>query len=110
MGVKLNLTLREVHRLKMLRMFGPSKGEVTEGWRGLLNDQVKEVKMEKACSMNREMITDTKLVGKPQGKRPLGRPRRRWVDNIKMDFGEIRCGGMDLLDLAQNRDQLLCTR
>jgi hypothetical protein len=45
------------------------------------------------------------LVGKPDGKRPLGRPRRRWVDNIKMDFREIEWDGMDWIDLAQDRDQ-----
>jgi hypothetical protein len=45
------------------------------------------------------------LVGKPEGKRPLGRPRRRWVDNIKMDLGEIRWDGRDLIELAQDRDQ-----
>jgi hypothetical protein len=42
------------------------------------------------------------LVGKPEGKRPLGRPRRRWVDSIKMD---LRYDGMDWIDLAQDRDQ-----
>jgi hypothetical protein len=45
------------------------------------------------------------LVGKPEGKRPLGRPRRRWVDNIKIDFREIGWDGVDLIDLAQDRDQ-----
>jgi hypothetical protein len=45
------------------------------------------------------------LVGKPEGKRPLGRPRRMWVDNIKMDLGEIGWGGMDWIDLAQDMDQ-----
>jgi hypothetical protein len=45
------------------------------------------------------------LVGKPEGKRPLGRPRRRWEDNIKMDLRNIRWGGMDWTDLAQDRDQ-----
>jgi hypothetical protein len=45
------------------------------------------------------------LVGEPEGKRPLGRPRRRWVDNIKMDHREIGWGGMDWIDLAQERDQ-----
>jgi hypothetical protein len=44
-------------------------------------------------------------VGKPEGKRPLGRPRRRWVDNIKMDLGEIGWDGVDWIDLAQDRDQ-----
>jgi hypothetical protein len=40
------------------------------------------------------------LVGKPEGKRTLGRPRRGWEDNIKMDLQEVRCGGMDWIDLA----------
>jgi hypothetical protein len=52
------------------------------------------------------------LVGKPEEKRPLGRPRSRWVDNIRIDLGEIRWDGMDWIDLAQDRDQwrLLLTR
>jgi hypothetical protein len=41
----------------------------------------------------------------PEGKRPLGRPKRRWVNNIKMDLREIGCDGMDWIDLALNRDQ-----
>jgi hypothetical protein len=44
-------------------------------------------------------------VGKPEGKRPLGRPRRRWVDNIKMDLREIGWDGVDRIELAQDRDQ-----
>jgi hypothetical protein len=44
-------------------------------------------------------------VGKPEGKRQLGRPRRRWVDNIKMDLREIGWDSMDWIDLAQDRDQ-----
>jgi len=44
------------------------------------------------------------LVGKPEGRRPLGRPRRRWVDNIKMDLEEVGCGGMDWIGLTQDRD------
>jgi hypothetical protein len=44
-------------------------------------------------------------VGNPEGKRPLGRPRPRWVDNIKMNLGEIGWDGMDWIDLAQNGDQ-----
>jgi hypothetical protein len=43
------------------------------------------------------------LVGKPEGKRPLGRSRRRWEDNIKMDLQVVGCGGMDLIELAQDR-------
>ena len=45
------------------------------------------------------------LVGKPEGKRPLGRHRRRWEDNIKMDLQEVGCGGMDWIELAQDRDR-----
>jgi hypothetical protein len=45
------------------------------------------------------------LVGKPEGKTPLGRPRRRWVDNIKVDLREIGWDDMDWMDLAQYRDQ-----
>ena len=45
------------------------------------------------------------LVGKPEGKRPLGRPRRRWEDNIRMDLREVGCGGVDWMELAQDRDR-----
>jgi len=47
------------------------------------------------------------VVGKPEGKRPLGRPRRRWEDitSIKMDLQEMGCGGMDWIELAQDRDR-----
>ena len=44
-------------------------------------------------------------MGKPEGKRPLVRPRRRWNDNIKMDLQELRCGGMEWIDVAQDRDR-----
>jgi len=44
------------------------------------------------------------LVGKPEGQRPLGRPRHRWEDNIKMDLQEVGCEGMDWIELAQDRD------
>ena len=45
------------------------------------------------------------LVGKPEGKRPLRRPRRRWTDNIRMDLQEVGCGYMDWIGLAQDRDR-----
>jgi hypothetical protein len=45
------------------------------------------------------------LVGKPEGRRPLGRTRHRWEDNIKMDLEEVGCGGMDWIELAQDRDR-----
>ena len=46
------------------------------------------------------------LVGKPEGKRPLGKPRRKWEDNIKMDIQEAGCRAMDWIELAQDRDRL----
>jgi hypothetical protein len=55
-----------------------------------------------ACSTYGE---EEVLVEKPEGKRPLGRPRCRWEDNIKMDLQEIGCGGMDWIELAQDRDR-----
>jgi hypothetical protein len=67
------------------------------------NDQVKEDKMGSACSTKRKAYKI--LVGKPEGKRPLGRPRHGWVDNIKMDLREIGWDGVDWIDLAQDRDQ-----
>jgi len=45
------------------------------------------------------------LVGKPERRRPLGRPRRKWVDNIKMDLQVVGCGGIDWIELAQDRDR-----
>jgi hypothetical protein len=48
---------------------------------------------------------DRVLVGKPEGKRPLGRPRHRWKDNIKMDLQEVGCGCLDWIKLAQDRDR-----
>jgi hypothetical protein len=62
--------------------------------------------MGRACSTNGEKRNAYRiLVGKPEGKRPLGRPRRRWVDNIKMDLREVGWDDRDWIDLAQDRDQ-----
>jgi hypothetical protein len=55
--------------------------------------------------MRDKLIACRNLVGKPQGKRPLGRQRHRWADNIKMELREIGWDGMDWIDLPQNRDQ-----
>jgi hypothetical protein len=62
--------------------------------------------MGRACSTNGEkMNAHMILVENPEGKRPLVRPRRRWVDSIKMDLREIRWDGMDWIDLAEDRYQ-----
>jgi hypothetical protein len=62
--------------------------------------------MDGACNTNgREETAYRILVGKPEGKRPLGRPRRRWVDNIRMDVGVIGWDGVDWIDMAQDRDR-----
>jgi hypothetical protein len=62
--------------------------------------------MGRACSTNGKKRNAYRiLVGKPEGKRPLGRPRRRWVDNVKIDHREIEWDGMDSFDLVQDRNQ-----
>jgi hypothetical protein len=62
--------------------------------------------MGRACSTNGKKRNAYRiLVGKPEGKRPLGRPRRRWMDNIKMNLREIGWDGLGWIDLAQSRDQ-----
>jgi hypothetical protein len=59
-----------------------------------------------ACSSDGEdRVVYRALVRKPEGKRPLERPGRRWEDNIRMDLQEVGCGGMDLIGLAQDRDR-----
>jgi len=57
------------------------------------------------CSAYGEEERRRVLVGKPEGKRPLERPRCRWENNIKMDLQEVECGGMDWIELAQDRDR-----
>jgi hypothetical protein len=62
--------------------------------------------MGEAYSMNGEKGNAYRLlVGKPEGKRPLGRPRRRWVDNIRMDLEEVGWGDVDWIGLAQDRNR-----
>jgi hypothetical protein len=62
--------------------------------------------MGRVCSTNGEKRNAYRiLVGKPEGKKPLGRPRRRWEDNIRVDLNDIEWGGMDWIDLAQDRDR-----
>jgi hypothetical protein len=92
----------------------PALDEVIGGWRKLHNLYclpsiiriIKSRRMRWAGHVARmgEKNAYRILVGKPEGKRPLGRPRHRWEDNIRMDLREIGWGGMDWIDLAQDRD------
>jgi hypothetical protein len=67
---------------------------------------LKEDEIDRGCSTYREKLNAYRiLVGNPERNRPLGRPRRRWVDNIKIDLRGIGRDGMDWIDLAQDRDQ-----
>ena len=61
--------------------------------------------MEYVARMENRKCVYRDLVGKPEGKRPLGRHRRRWEDNIKMDIQEVGCGDMDWIKLVQDRDR-----
>jgi hypothetical protein len=99
------------------RIFGPKRDEVTGKWRKLLHnlysspDNVRQVKSRRmrwaghVARMGEERKVYKVLVGKPDGKRPLGRPRRRWEDGIRMDVRETGLGGVDWIGLAQNRDR-----
>jgi hypothetical protein len=88
---------------------------VTEDWRKLYNKEfhnvysspsiIRMIKMSRACSRNGEKRNAYRiLLGKPERKRPLGRPRRKWVNNVRMDLREIGWDGMDWIDLAQDWD------
>jgi len=73
----------------------------------LFVDQIKKTEMGGARSMSggeERCGAYRVLVGKPEGERPLGKTRRRWEDNIKIDLQEVECGSMNWIDLAQNRD------
>ena len=71
-----------------------------------LGDKIEKNEMGGACSTYGERRAVYRvLVGKVEGWRPLERPRRRWADNIKMDLQEVGCGGMDWIELAQDRDR-----
>ena len=122
----LTLTLREERKLRVfenmvLRIFGARRDEVTGEWRRLHNEEVNDLysspnivlviksrRMRLAghvARMGEERGVYRVLVGKPEGKRPLGRPRRRWVDNIRMDLQEVGYGYVDWIGLAQDRDR-----
>jgi len=102
------------------RIFGPKRDKVTGKWRKVHNEELNDL----YCSSNIVWVIKLRslrcaghvahmvegrrvhrvLVGKPEGKRPLGRPRNRWEYNIKMNLQEVGCGGMDWIELAQDRD------
>jgi hypothetical protein len=118
--------LREERKLRVFenrvlrRVFGPRRDQVTGEWRKLHNEElndldslpnivrvVKSRRMRWAghvARMGEERGVHRVWVGKPEGKRPLGRPRRRWEDNIKMDVREVGGGRGDWRELAQDRD------
>jgi hypothetical protein len=122
-----SLTLREEHRLRVFenrvlrRIFGPKRDEMTGEWRKLHNEElhdlyssasiIRKIKSRRmrwaghVPRMGEKRNAYRLLVRKPEGKRPLGRPRRRWVDNIRMDLGEVGWSDLDWIDLAQDRNR-----
>jgi hypothetical protein len=121
-----SLTLREECGLRVFenkvlwRIFGPKRDEVTWEWRRLHNKElyalysspniIRVIKSRKlrwaghAARMGERRVAYRAVVGKPEGRRTLGRPKRRWEGNIKMDLREVGWG-MDWINLAQNRDR-----
>jgi len=121
------LTRREERKLRVFenmvlrRVFGPRREEVTGEWRKLHNEElndlysspniarvIKSRRMRWAghvARIDEERGLYRVLVGKPEGRRPLGRLRRRWVDNIRMDRQELGCGYMDWIELVRDRDR-----
>jgi len=119
--------LREERKLRVLenmvlrRIFGPRRDEVTGEWRRLHNEELNDLysspNIVRAIKSRRmrwaghvaRMVEEREvyrvLVGKPEGRRPLGRPGRRWVDNIRMDLHEVGCEYLDWIGLAQDRDR-----
>jgi len=103
------------------RIFGPKRDEVIGEWRKLHNEELNDlysspnimwvIKLRRmrwaghvACKVEGRGMYRV-LVGKTEGKRLLGRPRHRWDDNNKMDLQEVGCGGMDWIELGQDRDR-----
>ena len=122
-----SLTLREERRLRVFEntvlrgIFGPKRDEVTGEWRKLHNEELNDlycspyiVRVIKSrrirlaghvvCMGERRSVHRVS-VGKPERKRPLGRPGCRWLDKIKMDLQDVGSGGMDWIELAQDRDR-----
>ena len=105
--------LRVSENMVLRGIFGPRRDEVTGEWRRLRNEELNDLycspnivrvikwrRMRWAghlARMGEERGVYRVLVGKPEGRRPLGRPRHRWVDNIRMDLQEVGCGYMELV-------------
>ena len=103
------------------RIFGPRRDEVMGEWNRLHNEElndlysstnivrvIKSKRMRWAghvARMGKERGVHSVLLGKLERRRPLGRPRRRWVDNIRMDLQDVGCGYMDWIGLVQDRDR-----
>jgi hypothetical protein len=122
-----SLILREEQRLRVFEnwvlriIFGPKRDEVTGSWRKQHNEELHNLYSSPSIIrmiMSRRMrwgghvartgeksIAYRILVGKPEGKRPLGRPRRTWVDHIKIDLGEIGWNDVDWVDVPLGREQ-----
>jgi len=114
-------TLRVFENMMLRRIFGPRRDEVTGEWRRLHNEELNDL----YCSPNILRVIKSRrmrwaghvarmgeesgvyrvLVRKLEGKRPMGRPRRKWVDNVRMDLQEAGCGYVDWIGLAQDRDR-----
>jgi hypothetical protein len=119
--------LKEERRLRVFenrvlrRVFVPKRDEVTGEWRKLHNEElnglyslpnivrvVKSIRLRwagRVARMGEGRDVYRVLVGKPEGKRPLRRPRRRWEDNVRMDLQEVGCGCEDWIGPAQDRDR-----
>ena len=119
--------MREERKLRVFenrvlrRVFGPSRDEVTGELRRLHNEElndlysspnivrvIKSRRMRWAghvARMGEERAVCKVVVGKPEGRRPLGRPRCRWADNVRMDLQEVGCVYMDSIGLDQDRDR-----
>jgi hypothetical protein len=112
--------LRVFENMVLRRIFYPRRDEVTMEWRRLPNEElndlystpniVRVIKWRRirwaghVARMGEEKGVYRILVGKPEGRRPLGRPRRRWVNNIRMGIHDVGCGYMEWIGLAQDRD------
>jgi len=119
--------LKKEHRLRVFenrvlrRIFGPKRGKITREWRKVHNEEINDlysspnivwvIKWRRirwvghVARMGRREAYTGFWWGKPEGKRPLGRPRHRWEDNFKMDLQEVGRGGMVWIELAQENDR-----